>query len=217
MSYKNFDLIPGMPTEVSFLLRDSTGLRRDLTPGYTFRLEILGQDQRLLVLKTTPDVNSLNDGIVKFIISGQDGLDMVLPTNTKGNFPYRLILTSLATDGPVSLEAQGYFACSEPVFAANSTPLSGNELLPDGSIYTSVPVIMEEDTWYALSNFWRFVVSPGGLVSIDSRDLTGTILIDVARMLNPGPMDHEWKPDLSGQNAVRIHVVSGSCFVKFYP
>lgn len=217
MIYKNFNVAPGMSQDLYFTVRDETGLRMDLSEDYTFRLEITDSNYTLRGLLTTAYTAGLATGELGFNLSPQAGLDIVAPTGEAGNFEYRLVLISSVVGVQPLVAAKGWLNFSAAVYNPLSIPGSNEYILPDGTIYTSVPVTMTPDEWYALSGNWRLVVSPTGLVSLDSRDLAGGVTINSHRLANDGPVDITWTPDMTGKTAIRMHVVQGACTVKYFP
>ncbi len=219
--FVDFDVVPGINTKITFQLKDNTGIQVLLEEA-EFKFEVYDGGDNLRVSKTTPTtvgVDGEDDGgEVTFTFTGTDALQLMVFGKKAGNFMYRLVVET--PEFGQFLGAKGFLTLSEPIFDLASIPGGTGEVLPDGTISVSQPTVMDEDLWYALSGFWRIVVAGQGVLTIDTRDLHGTIELMVDTFYADVLTNQEWYPnpdEFAGKNAVRIKVLSGNFVVKYYP
>jgi hypothetical protein len=209
MEYKSLELTPGVTASFQFDLLDEAGLKID-TIFYTYKLEIFDNldKDRLVLIKTTPTYSAL--GSVTFEISSADTLLF-----KHDIYSYRLIL--IDTLNKSKIYYKGFINSSEPVFDRESNPATSSITLPDGTIYVTTPTIITPRIWYAISSFYRFMVSGIGTLVIDGRDLRGSVFGNLGVYQSVVLDEQRWIPDLAGMTAFRINQVSGTNVIRYLP
>lgn len=205
--YKNFDSVPGIPLSLEFTLMDDTFLKIDPT-GFSFKLEVLNTDLSLRYVSTTDFVTSL--GAVKRLLTEDETMGI-----GSGLFQYRLVMKDATTLNV--LVFKGFLNCSEPEFIEGADPSSNMVVLPDGSIYIAKPTTLTPGFWYAISSYYRLVVSGVGTLALDLKNNVGAVVIADQRFGNPTDEDAEWVPYFGQNTSFRITVLAGNPVVKYLP
>lgn len=206
MVFKNIDITPGIEADLSFEIRDEDGLLLNLSSS-TFRLEVYDTFNTLILLITSP-VSSIN-GNVKFLLSKLETRTLTLPS-----YNYRLVITN--SQSISKIHYQGFISCSEPVFDSLSGPVS-TEVLPNGVLYPTAAITITPDVWYAITSFYRFMITGIGVLVIDGMDLRGTVFLNRGVFLPTDGQPTQWIPELENMTAFRINLVSGNPQIRYLP
>lgn len=207
LDFKNFNLVPGIPSKIEFDLIEDTFIHTDVSL-YTFKLEVLNQDLTLRFTSTEYTIISL--GKIQFLLLESDTLSI-----GTGLFQYRLIAKD--TSGFPNLSFKGFFEVDEPFYVESGTPTSGNTILPDGSIYLGSATTLVPNTWYAISSYYRLIITGIGRVVLDLRNNIGTTFIAVEVFNNETSDPIQWIPDMGQNSSFRISTVFGTPSAKYLP
>lgn len=205
--YKNFDLTPGIGSQLVFDVADETGLPLDTT-GFEGRIEVLNNDNSLRYVVAP---GKFSPGLGKITATlGEGDTRLIGP----GLLRYRLVLknTSLVS----SIVATGFFNVAEVPYDSTGTA-TGTIVLPGGSIYVGAPITLVLGAWYEISSYYRFLVSGTGILTLDLRNNVGTVTIRSENFTNITDDTVEWVPFMGPNTSFRINSLSGSCTVKFLP
>jgi hypothetical protein len=207
LKYENISITAGVPATLGFIIRDRTGVPVDLT-GYTYRFEMFDTQSQLKLVKTVPTSSGV--GSVVFQITGNDGLAFL-----DNLYTYRLVLTP--SSGGSELFFKGYVSVNSPGYDPNSTPGGATVTLPDGTLYPLAPLMLVNDTWYAVTSYYRVLVTGIVTIRLDTRDHLGNITGNV-EIFQTSTMDPtEWHPNFGPDTAFRINVTSGGATIQYLP
>lgn len=206
MEYKNLEITTGLDAAFIFPIQDENGLDLVMT-GYTFKLEIFDVDETLVLTQSIP--NQVSTGSLKFLFSRDETKSLKGPV-----YNYRLIIIDGTGFG--KLYYQGFLSCESPIFSESQTP-TNTTILPDGTLYPTGAVNVIPDIWYAISTYYRFLISGIGTLVIDGKDLRGTVFLNRGVFIATDGQNTRWIPELEGMTAFRINQVSGTPTIKYLP
>lgn len=207
IKYDNISITAGVPAVLAFVIRDQTGVPIDLT-GYTYRFEMFDSQRQLKLVKTVPTSSGV--GSVTFQVTAADGLAF-----SDTLYSYRLILTP--TSGLSTLYFEGYVSVNTPGYDPNTSPGGSTVTLPDGTLYPLAPVFLQPDTWYAVTSYYRVLVSGIVTVSLTTKDFQGNITGN-AEIFQTTTLDPVlWNPAFGSGTAFKVNVVSGGATLQYLP
>ena len=207
LTYKNFDIVPGISTKLEFDLVDDTFIKLNLT-GYNFKLEVLNKDLSLRY-STNAGFTTVT-GKVTRVLTESETLSI-----GSGQYQYRLVIKDPSEVSTLSYK--GFFTCSEPTYSEFSSANNINITLPDGSIYITSPSFIALGTWYSVTNYQRILVSGVGRLGLDLRSNIGLVQVSSEYFTNTVGDEIEWTPYVGQNSSFRLTQIFGANTVRYLP
>jgi len=202
--YKNFDVVPGISSDLKFEVLDDTFLKVDLT-GYSYKLEVFNSDRTLKFVANDGFTSTL--GAASKVLSDTETLSL-----GSGLFQYRLVIKN--GSGVSSQVCKGFLACAEPVYVESSDTSSSATVLPDGSIYLYQSAGITLGMWYSIHEFQRLMVSGVGRVGLDLRNNIGAVQISSEVYNNTTGDESQWIPYVGQSTSFRVNQIFGANTVR---